>query len=142
MLSLYLCKSVDLGWWKDKCKRGSKECLQTSNELTNNVKLKETFNNKQWLYCRKWQFLIAYVVQKWPSWFLKLVIANFLLFFIFFWCIILLLIILALVILWWLFTLNVSNKSVLLYNLFLLIYCELNKHFNHNSLFLIAKSKG
>ena len=48
--------------------------------------------NKQWLHCREWQFFIAYMFQKWPSWFLKLVIANFPFFF-FFWCIILLLII-------------------------------------------------
>ena len=32
--------------------------------------------NKQWLHYRKWQFLIAYIVQKWPSWYIKLVIAN------------------------------------------------------------------
>ena len=31
---------------------------------------------KQKLHCRKWQFLIAYMAQKWPSWFIKLVIAN------------------------------------------------------------------
>ena len=32
--------------------------------------------NKQWLHCRKWQFLIAYMVHSRPSWFLILVIAN------------------------------------------------------------------
>ena len=36
--------------------------------------------NKQLLHCRKWQFLIAFMVQKWPSWFIKLVVANFLFF--------------------------------------------------------------
>ena len=35
------------------------------------------WRNKQWLYCRKWQFLIAYMIQKWPSWCIKLGIANF-----------------------------------------------------------------
>ena len=34
--------------------------------------------NKQLLHCRKWQFLIVYMVKKWPSWFTKLGIANFL----------------------------------------------------------------
>ena len=34
--------------------------------------------NKQWFHCRKWQFLIAYIVYKWLSWFQKLIIANFL----------------------------------------------------------------
>ena len=27
--------------------------------------------NKQWLHCRKWQFLIAYMVLKWLSWYKK-----------------------------------------------------------------------
>ena len=37
----------------------------------------ETFNklNKQWLHCRKWQFLIAYMVHSWPSWLKILVFA-------------------------------------------------------------------
>ena len=48
--------------------------------------------NKQWLHCRKWQFLIANVLHKWLSWYKKLVIANFLFLSFFFWCIILLLI--------------------------------------------------
>ena len=48
--------------------------------------------NKQWLHCRKWQFLIAYMVHKWLSWFKnQLLLISF--FFFFFWCIILLLII-------------------------------------------------
>ena len=53
---------------------------------------KRDYINKQWLHCRKWQFSITYMVQKWPSWFIKLVVVNFLFSF-FFWCIILLLII-------------------------------------------------
>ena len=31
--------------------------------------------NKQWLHCRKKLFLIVYMVRKWPSWFIKLVIS-------------------------------------------------------------------
>ena len=47
---------------------------------------KHTFSvvNKQWLHCRKWQFLIAYLVLKWLSCFKKSVIANFLFSFFFF----------------------------------------------------------
>ena len=48
-------------------------------------------SNKQWLHCRKLQFLIAYIVHKWQSW-LKKIIYCYFPFFFFFWCIILLLI--------------------------------------------------
>ena len=35
-------------------------------------------NKQQWLHCRKWQFLITYMVHKWLSCFKKSVISNFL----------------------------------------------------------------
>ena len=75
--------------------RGLEVFLQTDNQ-TNfmNSGASCCNENKQWLHFRIWQFLIAYMVHSWPSWFIILVIANspFFSFFLF-WCIILLLII-------------------------------------------------
>ena len=46
------------------------------------VRLCRVRHNKQWLHCRKWQILIAYMVHKWLSWFKNqlLLISFFLLF--------------------------------------------------------------
>ena len=54
-LSVLKCRCLTYEWWQYRSE-----------------------NNKQWLHCRKWQFLMAYMAHKWLSWYKKSVNANFL----------------------------------------------------------------